>query len=161
MIRILTLAVALLAAGQAAALSCLRPNVARTFNWHQESADRYTLGIGRVIVPGEVPAYVEGQPREMPARFSGRLMGRRGPGAPVEMPITVRATCIASWCGGFPEGDGALIVYLKATPAGRVLEVGPCPGDLEPTSPAREAMLQRCLQRGACTEAEIARAELG
>lgn len=33
-------------ASQAVALSCMKPNIARTFNWVNEAPDVYVMGLG-------------------------------------------------------------------------------------------------------------------
>lgn len=143
-------------ASQAAALSCLKPNIGRTFNFVQESADTFSMALGTVTAKGRIPKYVEGKPRYIPSKFKGVFLGSNGQSKEHEIDITVDAICVVHWCGGFPETDEDMLVFLKKTDVGYRLESNPCGGNykIAPT-PKEVRTLQKCMRRGKCSNWQI------
>lgn len=72
------------------------------------------------------------------------------------VPVVVDAICFASWCGGYPETVENMVVFFKQTQTGYRLESNPCGGNykIAPT-PKEIKLLQKCMRRGGCTEAQI------
>ncbi|MCP5076108.1 MAG: hypothetical protein GY947_22790 [Rhodobacteraceae bacterium] len=155
--RFATILMSLVLVGsQVQALSCRRPNLARSFNWYQESEDGYQLAVGSISEIDPVSAYVTGKPRSTGAVFKGQFFGLAGLGTEKQVPITITTTCLASWCGNFPELDIRSLVFLKASDSGPVLEIPPCPGGIfGHPSPRRIDILLSCLRQGKCSEAQI------
>ena len=143
-------------ASQAVALSCLPPNVARTFNQINEAPDTYVLALGVLTIKGRIPKYKESQPRQVLAQFSGVFLGTSGQSAEQTVPVTVDAVCYASWCGGFPETDEKMIAFLKKTKADYHLQTNPCGGHFKiaPT-PKDLRLMRKCLKQGGCTGAQV------
>ncbi len=143
-------------ATQAQSLSCIRPNLARSFNWYQESEDRYRMAVGSVSNLQSPGKYIPGQMRAIRADFTGRLFGLSGLGPVTTTRIILTSTCIASWCGNFPKPNVNSVVFLKSRKTGPVLEIPPCPGGYFP-NPSHQTieLLQACLRYGKCTEKQI------
>lgn len=143
-------------ASQAAALSCMKPNIGRTFNYVQESSDIFSMALGTVTAKGVIPKYKDGKARHIPSKFKGIFLGPNGQTEEREVDITVDAICLAHWCGGFPETEKDMLVFLKKTDAGYRLESGPCDGHYKigPT-PKEVRSLQKCMRRGKCSDWQI------
>lgn len=142
---------------QVQALSCLRPNTAKTFNFYQEAPDSYRLFVGTVKMTGAIPKYVEGKSRTAKAIASGRFVGRSGLTKSHILNVTVQTQCVASWCGGFPGAmDKDVIMYIKQSPKGDVIDIDACPGGFgQVATNARVDLLQKCLRKGKCSNADI------
>lgn len=151
-----SLIVYLALATQASALSCIPPNIARTFNDVHASSDVYVMGLGTLTAKGRIPKYIEGQARHIPAQFRGVLLGQSGQTKTQNLNVTLDAICYASWCGGFPKTDQQILVFLKKTQAGYRLESNPCSGDFK-VSPTKKELriLKKCLKNGGCSKAQV------
>ena len=172
---VLALALTAVVAEPVYALSCLRPNIARTFNRVAEAPDVYAMGLGRLeqtgpavnlpppppdnppSTPGvEQPVEPFGIPQEVPARFAGGFYGLNGLGEDISVEVTVDVTCLAMWCGSFPASDEPVLVFLKQTEGPFRLESGPCEGDFRIAPTEQElSILQSCLAAGMCTDAQV------
>lgn len=157
-------AVALVIAGQASALSCMRPDLARSFNEAADDPDRaYVLVTGKLLPNGPLPAPPEpGNGTERAAVsaemiFEGRIFGQDGVGEADRYPVTVTAICLGPWCGDFPETDAPMATLFQTGPEGLSLLSGPCGGATHP-NPTEEqiAALERCIANGRCSLAEAA-----
>jgi hypothetical protein len=161
-----------LTAGSADALSCLRPNIARTFNDLSASDRSYFMALGHLEQTGkripmrsdppkvangeEQPVLDIGIPHEVPARFSGKMFGATGLSDEITLDLKVDEICLASWCGSFPETDDEILVFIERTEVDYRLRSGPCEGDFKvaPTE-AELALLQSCLKAGQCSKAQV------
>lgn len=141
---------------QAFALSCAPPNIARTFNYVNDAPDTFYMGLGTLSATGKIPKYVEGTPRQIPAQFEGVFMSATGQTETKKVDVILDAICFASWCGGFPETDDEMVVFLKQTNEGYRLESNPCDGHFKvmPT-PKELRVLKRCLGNSGCTDLQI------
>jgi len=148
-------------ASQAAALSCTPPNIGHSFNHVAASKDTYVMGQGKLTATGDIPKYQQGQPRQIPAEFTGVFYGLSGPSGERTVPVTVDAVCFASWCGGFPKTDKTMVVFLKQSPTGYRLESNPCAGDFK-IAPTQKDMriLKKCLKKGKCSKAQVQALEI-
>ena len=144
---------------QAYALSCVQPNIARDFNWRQGEKETYRIFVGQVKMVGHIPKYREGRKRTAKAVATGRFMGRTKLTETRTFELTVNTTCAASWCGGFPgKSEADSILFLQKTPKGDALNIGPCDyGSNEPVTKKKIKLLQRCLKRGKCSDADVKR----
>ncbi len=160
-----------LAVGPAQALSCLRPNIARTFNDLSDSDRAYVMALGQLEQTGkripkrskpettggaEQPVLDIGIPHEVPARFTGQTFGLAGLSPTQVLDVVVDEICLASWCGSFPATTDPMLVFVEQTDAGYRLRAGPCGGDFKiaPTSQELD-LLQSCLQAGHCSADQI------
>lgn len=143
-------------ASQAVALSCMRPNIGRTFNHVATSKDIYLMGQGILTATGQIPKYKQGEPRQIPAEFTGVFYGLSGPSKKRTVSVTVDAICFASWCGAFPETDDKMVVFLKQSLDGYRLESNPCDGHFKVAPTSKEVqILQKCLKKGQCSKVRI------
>lgn len=152
---------ACLSASQAGALSCMRPNLAETFNRLQASDDIYNIAVGTLRITGKIPPYVEGRPRSVSAEFSGRFMGLNGLGKPQTRALTLKTHCVAHWCGGIPNDAGTeQLLFLRQSDNGPVLDFGACPeGNVSSVTQSRLDLLQSCLKRGECSASDLQKME--
>jgi len=143
-------------ASQAAALSCIRPNLARSFNGYQQASETYVMGLGVLIAKGVVPEYVRGQPNKIPAWFKGVLLGSVDQSAEQTISVVVETTCLSVWCGGFPKTDKKMVAFLQKTSTGYRLSSNPCGGSFKVSPTSKEIrVLKKCLKEGKCSEAQI------
>lgn len=145
-----------LPAQQAVALSCLRPTIESAFMTHSEAAETYILVLGelvnkRNVIPGrgETETEIAGGESYV-ATFTGYQSTRSGFDKPIEVPVAVKGTCLASWCGGV-NADVEMITFLEKTPFGYTLKEGPCGGTVfyNPDKDMKRRAL-RCLRGGIC-----------
>ena len=136
MLKHLAFAVALLAAGPAAALSCMRPEIANSFEWADTRPESFVVALGRLVrsgadVPGEAPAQM-GQldrvPYSFPARFEGRLAGSNGFVTERSFDVTVEVDCFSVWCGGESLSEYGLYFFRRDGSDSYALEADPCGG---------------------------------
>lgn len=147
---------------QAHALSCARPNAAQTFNQYQNAPDTYRLMVGQVKMTGKIPRYIQGKPRTAKGQVTGKFIGRNGLTKQQNLTVTVHTRCVASWCGGFPNGMRQdVLMYVKQTTKGDTIEIGACPGGFgQVATDDRVKLLQKCLRNGKCSDTDIKRFEL-
>ena len=152
MIRLVSLL--MLLAGQAQALSCMRPDVAWTFEQADEAEELYSIMRGSLSFDESLmpQGYDEsaGTPDKIPAEFSGHFLTQNGFDKPVETPITLAPTCAGPWCGSAAQSDD-VIVFVEYVADGFELEVGACPFFMfyNPT-PDMERTLVSCAKGGPC-----------
>ncbi len=165
MIRILAVGLTLLAAGEAVALSCMRPNLGEDFNRAQADEATYYLGVGTLqvdeplpVIPNVLQNDQAGRPPvTVKARFEGRFMGTSGFGAETVREVEITVFCLSVWCGGFPPMGAEMAVFFEEGEDGLRLMMGPCGGPLKMApSPEQIAALEACMQAGTCGPAEIA-----
>lgn len=138
----------------AAALSCMHPNVARSFNWHAEAAETYVVALGTLTISGTVPKQQSGKTRSVPANFDGVFLARKG--AVTQRPVTIKSECASRWCGPIPDTTDPMLMFFKHTGDGLALHSGPCPGAFRANpTPQERAILTKCLRRGKCSTRQI------
>ncbi len=151
-----TVCLMLLAAGQAAALSCLRPTIEAGFNTHSQAEEIYVMVLGKLtnkrnVVPGvELRGAGIARGESYVATFIGFQSTRSGFDRPLEATVAVKGTCLASWCGGV-NIDVEMITFLEKTPYGYTLSEGPCGGAVfyNPDADMKRRAHQ-CLLGGVC-----------
>ncbi|MEM8848544.1 MAG: hypothetical protein AAGE03_00780 [Pseudomonadota bacterium] len=154
MIRRLGLAgLVLVLAHPAAALSCLRPSVAQTFNTLNAVEETYIMVRGVFTALPREPAPPEGEttatePYVIQARFVGDMATATGFDRSLDLPVTVEVGCTDDWCGSLPEGE--MIAFLEQRSGFYVLAAEACPFAALPASPESEAQALSCLRAEAC-----------
>ena len=156
-----TVAIALslaLPATEAGALSCRRPDVARAFRQASEAPDPTIVVLGKLSYDtGLLPRGV-GMGNDsarhglrLTARLRGRSLSGSGFGPRISENIALDIRCVSAWCGRIPPNEEVLM-FLRKTDSGHVLEVGPCPQFFFVTpSEAQIATARQCLSGGPCT----------
>lgn len=150
-----------LVAGPLSALSCLQPDVARSFAEAAASETAYVIAHGRLDFNARHwPQPGSNAPNSMPpetklsGRFSGHALTLAGFDRPfVDIPVTIKAQCLGPWCATLAPGQDYL-VFLERGPDGYALVAGPFGGSAFPDpTPAPRATLLACLRGDSCKPA--------
>lgn len=146
-------------AGPALALSCLAPDVMRSYAEAAASEKEYvvvhgTLSFDEAQLPPEDLLQNDKPPEtDIPARLSGTYLTEAGFEETFDRPVTLRALCLGPWCGR-PASGSDYLAFLEKAGDGFLLEINPC-GGFEFADPDT-AMLDKvaqCFRTGDC-EAE-------
>lgn len=150
----------IVSASEASALSCLRPDVARTFSEVAASEDIFVVLLGEFAF--DTPPSTEtgdiNAPRgvSFPARFVGQALGAEGFGGAVALDMTVALTCAGPWCGQMAPQGTPTVAFAEQTDAGYVLNVGPCGGRAFPEpEPEDIARIEACMRGEGCDEGAL------
>ena len=157
--KLATAAVLSVVTTQAAALSCMRPDVATTFN--QMNAVPEDVFVLRGILTFDESLLPQGvfneerNPEPIPARFVGKGLTLEGFTARFESPVIVQSVCFGPWCGAVGAGD-EIITFAKVLGDKIVVEVDPCGSTVfyEPTQSMVED-LKSCIRGGTCESNEL------
>ncbi len=146
--------------GPAQALSCLRPDLARSF--HQAAASPHNYIVVRGTLSFDATRLPEtrdvngmpgkkAQTTDLPARITGRFLSQKGFVTGFDRKIILRAICLGPWCGE-PKPGVDYLAFLRETPKGYILEVNPC-GGMAFTKPSNAILNQAvsCIRGQACT----------
>ncbi|GIT92725.1 hypothetical protein JANAI62_30380 [Jannaschia pagri] len=154
MIRVIAVLIACWIAGQAQALSCMRPTVQGTYLDADGRAETYVLALGRLTpVPGQTRPAEPANPNDrvpysLMTRFDGALATSDGFTRTARFDVRVDVGCAGPWCGGVPTSKH--LFFLKRDGATHSFESGPCPWfAFEPTVENRADALA-CLNGGMC-----------
>jgi hypothetical protein len=131
MIRPVLLALSLVAATEAAALTCLPADPIRDFREAQAAPESYHILHGRLSFdPSLMPQGVSDDPGVAPnpvdAQFEGFALGPEGFTKPVEAEVILQSTCAGPYCGTF--GPGEALLFAEITDTGYLVRIGPCGG---------------------------------
>lgn len=139
--RMLALVAALAGATEAAALSCMAPDVRRSFRDAQAAPETY------VIVQGMLT--MQNPNRSRVGRLEGHMATRDGFTRPFSARVRLRHTCLGPWCGSV--SPGAVLAFVQRNGDGYLIQEGPCSGNVF-YSPTEQQIRQviRCLRGGAC-----------
>ena len=145
----------LLCAGQAAALSCLPPDVVRTYREVDADSARWGAVVGRLDfdesrLPQPDRREVSPPQTEIRAQLIGHSLTPEGWTRPFQQNVTLRVQCIAAWCAT-PVSGRTYLAFVKREGARRVVIADPCGTTLFPR-PARRDLdrLQSCFAGGRC-----------
>jgi len=118
------------------ALSCLRPDLARTFQQAAGSPHNFIIVRGVLnFDPDQLPRTQDknampgasAQTTELPARITGRFLSQQGFITGFDRQITLRAICLGPWCAE-PKPGVDYLAFLREPPRGYMLELNPCGG---------------------------------
>ena len=142
-------------AGQAQALSCLRPDPIQTFMQLAAAEERYFVLYGELtfdesLLPEGVSMDQTREPDPIPGQFVGKGLTRDGFANDYVSAVNLQVTCAGPWCGSAQSGiDAIYFVPMSEPPA--TLIAGPCGGMIFPEpSQATLDMLTTCMQGGPC-----------
>lgn len=143
-------------AGQAVALSCLRPDPIDTFQRLAEAEEAYmvlrgTLTFDESALPPSVGANDTPQPDPIPGFFVGSGLTEEGFTEDYAGDVLLQVSCTGPWCGG-ARSDVEAIWFLPFSDAPVTLQADPC-GSMtfyEPTE-AVVSMVESCMAGGACS----------
>lgn len=148
-------------AAPASALSCLRPDLARTYRQAAEAEETFVVIHGRLdfdesrLPEVDMTRQNDTPPDTLiPARLSGKSLSRKGFERPFERRIMLNAQCFGPWCATPVPGTDYL-AFLERTDRGYVLRLDPCGGMgfAEPTPDMLEKVTA-CFRGGACEPEE-------
>lgn len=153
----LTTTFMMLLAGPALALSCLPPDVARTYLKLQEARETY------LVVHGTLTFDASGLPRTkseyradapastpIPARLTGEALSQEGFTTPFDRRITLDLRCLGPWCAGGRSGM-EIMAFVKRGASGYAATLDPCYSTVfvDPTDQMLEQALS-CMRGGDC-----------
>ncbi len=159
MIRVALLA--LFAASQASALSCMRPDAVQLYETARDADASYLIVKGRLIPTGPIaipepdPSKIEELPPALSMiQLKGQILGKMGFFASFNEEITLSVECLSIWCGA-PNTEREQIFALEKAAQGYVLSIGPCGGNAVPHDADQEERLLSCHHRNHCVRTEF------
>lgn len=161
MIRTISFAVTLIAAGPATALSCLQPTVASTYGAAADSPANYVVAVGSLSAtgPSNPPQGAVAQGGDInqmvgytqPAQFNGMAFTGEAFTSPLNTPVVADVTCSIAWCGSYGNQANALFFFRRDANGTHVLEINACPGNVFPNpTPAQLQQVTSCYQNNNC-----------
>ncbi len=135
-------------AGQAQALSCIRPDPISSFATANASAAQYLVLTGELTAPGD------GQTADAPVSALGQLTGfgltPDGFTAPFDGDVVLQVTCAGPWCGAMPV-SGPIVAFARVDGTTPVIEADACGAWLfsDPDAATLDR-LTTCLVMGQC-----------
>jgi len=143
-------------AGQAMALSCVRPDPIRTFQQVAAAPERYFVLYGQLdfdegALPSGVAIEDVREPAPISAQFRGKGLTRQGFTSDYISPVNLQIGCAGPWCGSARSGVDAIYFVLAEDPP-VTMQAGPCGGMIfEEPDQATLDMLTSCMQGGTCS----------
>lgn len=145
-------------ASPALALSCLQPDVARSYSMADEAEETYvvvrgTLSFNEARLPkangNSSPASTK-----IKARFDGMSLTRQGFTKTFQNGITLDVGCLGPWCAGAASGEDYLL-FLRKDGTRYTYAANPCGGYgfIRPTDEMLK-QVQACMQGRRCEPAE-------
>ncbi|PUB18558.1 hypothetical protein [Yoonia sediminilitoris] len=142
-------------AGQAAALSCMRPDPIATFNQVAAAPEPYFVLYGRLhfdesALPQGLKDPQSPDPAAIAAEFVGMTLTSAGFVRPYESPVELLPVCAGPWCGS-ARTDVDAIYFVRADKVPVMAIAEPCGGMIF-ANPSPEVLdaLTVCMQGGAC-----------
>ena len=157
MIRAALIGALCLTAGPGLALSCMAPDVAKTYARAAEADESYVVVRGRLTFDATQLPKTDWQNQQatpphtpIAARITGQALSLTGFDLPFERDITLDVQCFGPWCAGAaPETD--YLGFLEQRETGYVLVLDPC-GGMGFANPTPEMLdrVKTCFQGGPC-----------
>ncbi len=126
---------ALAGAAPAVALTCMRPDILRSYGWADERPEPFVVALGSLARTGpdtpDGPTGDNPQGRasySFPARFEGRLATADGFTVERAFDVTVEVECRSVWCGGHSLSEYGLYFFRQDAGDAHALEAGLCGG---------------------------------
>lgn len=157
MIRSVLIVIAWLICGPAFALSCMRPDVARSFQEMESSRSVYVAVHGKLtfkearLPKGDKSGQTKTPPKtRLRASLQGMSLGWDGFEHNFDRNITLIAQCHGPWCAR-PQSGQTYLAFVKRTKEGYELWVSPCGGRAFP-EPSKEQLdvAHQCLRGNRC-----------
>lgn len=148
----LTVLAVLVTATPAAALSCLRPDVIRLYEQARDSEDVYSIVYGQLNIPTPINypdkdasgGYGEDASADTTARLTGTSLGDAGFATPFDQEVTLRVSCVLTWCAPEPSTGEDVIAALRHSDGGLILDLDVCGANAIPASGDDEARVLNC-----------------
>lgn len=147
---------AMMIAGQAAALSCIPPDIARTFQQLDAADERYAVVKGRLTFDERLVPKVDWNKQDqtppltqIPARLEGMSLSKTGFKTSFRQRVMINGRCFGPWCFGASSGmEQVFFVNLDGEPA--TIELDPCGGHAFAPDRATQKRVLSCLKGTAC-----------
>lgn len=119
-------------AGPALALSCLRPDLPRTYQKLDAAEETYVVVHGRLtfdetrLPRPDMTGQAEPPPgARIPARLAGKALSPAGFVTPYDRAVTLDLRCFGPWC---PIGESGMdvLVFVERGSTGDVVTLDPC-----------------------------------
>jgi len=157
--RIVLILALFFASGPALALSCMRPDVARSYQNAAQAEDIYVVVRGRLTFDeGKLPksdGTAQGpETVTIPARFDGKALSKVGFETAFARDITLEVVCFGPWCGGAKSGVPYL-AFLEKRGEDYVMVADPC-GSWAFSEPSEEQVnqVESCMAGSGCEPLE-------
>lgn len=146
-------------AGPVAALSCLPPDVARTYKQVDADTAHWGAVVGRLDFdesrlprPDPIMTNVSPPETDLTAQFIGHSLTRQGWTEPFQQNVTLRVLCFGPWCAA-PASGQTVLAFVKNEDGRHVVIADPCGNTLFPV-PSRADMrrVQDCFAGRSCKE---------
>ena len=146
--------IAILCASQAAALSCMRPDVADVFQNLNAADETYSVLMGsfEYVPPPPQPVSNDAEPERAPAIFTGHGLGSDGFGQIEPVSVILQTSCSGPWCGGFPMPGSDVLAFVEHTAQGYILNLGSCGGSV--FDAALKPVVEACMRGDDCVTAD-------
>ena len=142
-------------ATHAQALSCVKPDVTRSYYKWAFSQTIYEVAVGKLFPVEALPEKASPSPKPTHAkaiayRFEGAIITSIK-NIPLSTPVTVQPTCINAWCGAYPRIDGPAIYAFEKEGNTYLLRPSACGGDIFAQDVKKNTKIIRdCLTFGTC-----------
>ena len=140
----------ILLAGQAQALSCMRPDPVATFGTASTSDLPYLVLTGDLTAP-PATGVTEQRPVSATARLTGFGLANDGFTVPFDGDVVLEVTCAGPWCGALPA-SGPIMAFARIDGPVPVIEMSACGGWLF-TDPDQATLdrMTACINGEDCT----------
>jgi len=141
---------AMVCATQTAALSCIQPDVARTFLNVAEAEESYVVLLGQFdfVAPPKQPVSNNAQSQQVMATFEGQGLGAEGFVATQPKSVQLQTGCAGAWCGWFPTPGEDVLAFVALTDDGYILTLGACGGSVFGVESA--PIVEACMRGETC-----------
>lgn len=149
---------AIFAPQTASALSCLRPDITRSYNAAAQADERYIVLYGEFFFreslnPASGIAAPTSPPASFVARFVGHYLSTEGFLNVVDIPITIQPECASVWCGRLASDTPSVAFVEMLDDGGYQIDVGPCPQWVFDHTTAQDLeQLKTCINGGTCEQ---------
>ncbi len=138
-------------------LSCLRPDIVRTFEMARDSDAGFWIVQGELLPNGPIATptpdkdgrYKENASATTAATFTGKGLQLDGSYAAFSRKIDVTIQCFAHWCGAAPLGT-KVFAAIEVKDTGPELILDPCDSRVVPYSNEANQRLLQCVQNNRC-----------
>lgn len=148
--KVLLTVAALLAASQAQALSCIRPDPVTSFDHANTSVSPYMVMTGTLTAP-PASGMTESKPVSLMAKLTGQGLAQDGFTAAFDGDVVLQVTCAGPWCGTLPA-SGPVVAFARIDGEIPVIEMDAC-GRWLFTAPDQATLdrLIACMEDGRCS----------
>lgn len=141
------------------ALSCLRPDIVRTYEMARDAEAGFWIVRGQIFADGPIAVpepdangrYKDDARASTPVAFAGLGLMTDGMYKSFAQNITLTITCLAHWCGSTPL-DTDVFVAIEVKDTGPELVIDPCGSRVVPYTEEGEERLLACVRDGVCEQ---------